>query len=301
MAIGVLQAAKRVLGYLGWNALGENDELLDPDTVAEWAFAKRLLFSGDTSGRLLGILSGRVRRGLSVSIPEDMQAEVLASARRNGFPVMHGLSRLYAEEQRLLIDVTASVMRYPQCGRSQLAYAATFGDVKTVDWLLREGVEPVYFTDNRVLEYAAAMGHVGVVQRLLQHPAVDPAMFSVENMGTPPLVWALNMVQARKRVEGPRADVSNHWQVVEALLQAARGSPILQWHVMVMEAPLPLLHAMAFAEPAFMFAHAADMAGYLCTAHGRACCPPSEWTERFAVVQCFLDAAHPLAALAPHV
>jgi hypothetical protein len=292
MAIAALLAAKRALGSLWWRE--------DHETAEEWAFATRLLFSGDTSARLLGILSGRVRRGLCVTIPVDVQTEVLASVRRHGFPVMYGSSRcLCAEEQRLLIRMTENLMRYPDYGVMQLAYAAAFGDVKAVDWLLREGVEPVQpFMDNSVLEYAAAMGHVGVVRRLLQHPGADPAMFSTENMGTPPMVAALDVIKARKRIQGPHADVCNHWQVVQALLEAAKGSPILRQHDMVVEAPLFLLHAMAFAEPAFMCRHAADMAGHLCTANGRACCPESEWTERFAVVQCFLDAAHPLAAFA---
>jgi hypothetical protein len=58
------------------------------------------------------------------------------------------------------------------------------------------------------------MGNVEVVKKLLDADYAPPSMYSVQDMGTPPVYAALAVIAERRR-QSYRADVTRHWRVVE--------------------------------------------------------------------------------------
>lgn len=266
----------------------------------QWTFAQRLLFHGDKTGRVLGCIRDRQSRGERVAFSDDFCREVLQTIDLHGFPLL-GV-RLYEESQeRLLRSVTASLLREPSAAYAQLVYAASFGDELMVDYLInRAGVCPMFpYMVNTPLEYAAAMGHVEVVRCLLRHPDVDPGMYSVENMGQPPMYMALQSIKNLTRRFGGRKDVTPYWTVVEELLRAANGRPIMAeagFKAMVVTAPMPLLRAIAAAEPTYMTQAAPRMLAAIIK-RGTLTWSEDEWCARYELVRSFLASTHPLAKL----
>lgn len=264
----------------------------------EWAWAKRLLFEGDGSGHFLAVVRDRVARGGDVALPEEFKKEVTRYMSR------HGLARSCAQQRSIAYRVTEMVLEKPADPFLQLVYAATFGDVHTVDKLLNEGVNPVAcFQDNCVLENAAAMGNVAVVRRLLRHPGVDPGMYSAEALGVPPVHAALVSIKQRQTYLGADSELGPLWEVVQALLEAAGGRQVMAGPADVIAfAPLPLLRAIAVAEPTFMAKHAAIMAAAIMQTglnSDAGPCTYGEWLTRFDFLRCYLPPDHPMTLADP--
>ena len=269
---------------------GSPEHVHDAD---EWAWAKRLLFEGDASGHFLAVVRDRVARGGDVALPEEFKKEVTRYMSR------HGLARSCAQQRSIAYRVTEMVLEKPADPFLQLVYAATFGDVHTVDKLLNEGVNPVAcFQDNCVLENAAAMGNVAVVRRLLRHPGVDPGMYSAEALGVPPVHAALVSIKQRQTYLGADSELGPLWEVVQALLEAAGGRQVMAGPADVIAcAPLPLLRAIAVAEPTFMAQNAATMAAAIMQTGLHSDAGPwtyGEWLTRFDLLRCYLPADHPM-------
>lgn len=275
-----------------------------PHDVDAWAYAKRLLFTGDPTGRLISTVVDRMDRGQPVDIPYGLQEQVLKAVQEHGFAAM---GRRSDKEKQMMLHATAALMSSPADGWCQLLYASTMGTTYQVDWLLNRPVDPVHpiqpYLVNTALEFAAGMGHVDVVRKFLECPHADVNCFSHDAMGLAPMDQLLAVIKCRQRVY--TLPLTQHWEVVRLLVYAqAHVSPGVG--EVVVTAPLPLLRLILETD-AGISRCVPSMLAHLIENHNHETCRDSqEWSERFRLVLGRLPDTHPMhatwhAAVAHHV
>jgi hypothetical protein len=226
--------------------------------------------------------------------PVVSDPEALKTARLNFQE--HGSARntgaACATENRIARDVTMALLEEPDSDRAQLDFAAALGQARLVDYLLEEGkVSPMWgFEDNSVMEKAAAMGNVDVVKSLLAANYAPPSMYSVVDMGMPPVDAALKVIGERRKMFY-KADVTRHWKVVEEILSKGPGQLAgCSMGKIIVTAPLDLFFKIADNEPEFMKNQAPTMAAHLLEKQWDA----EDFPAKLEVVKTFLPDGHPL-------
>ena len=245
------------------------------------------------------VVRDRAARGLPSAFEPKEVVRAVATMREFGT-----FGRMPAQLRARLLDILESFMLCSSDGYRQMNLAAAMGSADIVGELLLAGVEPIAcYEDNYALETAAQFGHVEVVKRLLQVPAVRarPDMYSVEACGRPPISAALSVIgQYQRGMPYDTAALDRYWAVVQ-VLAAAGGGDVCGWSHgdVVIKAPMPVLWAFARLQPAYMTSVAADMLATLVKTQGGFVYAATvfDWSERFALVMAFMPKDHPFMAV----
>jgi hypothetical protein len=188
------------------------------EDAAEWNYVKLLLRCGDTWGRAVHVTNDRLARKLVVAFTGAEIADTHATLARFGFPMFGTLT---ATEKAQLITYTIAFMEDPVCKVTRLHLAAACGSRDAVEAMVDAGAPIVQpYSVNTVMEVAARLGHVDVVEYLMDVGG-DPGMYDV-SYGVPPVVAVCDTIEEAQRT-GCKSDLGRHWATLCLLASRSKG------------------------------------------------------------------------------